>query len=103
MVWTKSCPWKLSQFKEYLIRGEACNLGGGGRERRRGGGRREAGAVVDVALVGAPEAADAGGQLLGPEDSVGNVEERVGRRRGGGRDGAAPRATLSPEIRGLQF
>ena len=83
---------------KYLIRGKAGNLGGRGRERRRGGCGREACAVVDVALVGAPEAADAGGQLLGPEDPVGDVEERVGRRRGGGRDGAAPGAALSSRI-----
>ena len=82
----------------YLIRGKAGNLGGRGRERRRGRGGREARAVVDVPLVGAPQAADAGGQLLWPEDSVGDVEERVGRRRGGGGDGAAPGATLRSEI-----
>ena len=85
-------------FVVYLIRGKAGNLGGRGRERRRGRGGREARAVVDVPLVGAPQAADAGGQLLWPEDSVGDVEERVGRRCGGGGDGAAPGATLRSEI-----
>ena len=44
-----------------------------------------------------PEAADACGQLLGPEDAVGDVEERVRRRRGSGRDGAASGAALRPE------
>ena len=45
-----------------------------------------------------PEAADAGGQLLGPEDAVGDVEERVRRRRRSGRDGAASGAALGPEM-----
>ena len=45
-----------------------------------------------------PEAADACGELLGPEDAVGDVEERVRRRRGRGRDRAAPGAALGPEM-----
>ena len=45
-----------------------------------------------------PEAADACGELLGPEDAVGDVEERVRRRRRSGRDGAASGAALRPEM-----